>query len=241
MTVLESAQRFGEKTRTRRTVRWIALVLVVALAATAVWVVWFSALLSVSEVRVLGARSVSVDEVRQAAAVPSHQPLARVDVDGVTARVGAIPEVAAVEVRRGWPDVLVVVVTERTAIAVTRTGTSWSYVDATSARFGSPAGPQRGMPVIVASSDAALASAAGVVAALPPTLGPVVTTVSARSRDDVVLTLSGGSTVQWGSAEDSARKASVLLALLKVKARSYDVSAPDLPTTRGTSPAPTSG
>jgi cell division protein FtsQ len=241
MTVVESAQRFGEKARTRRTLRWVVLVLTVALVALAVWAVWFSTLLSVTEVRVLGARTVSIDEVRQAAAVPAQQPLARVDADGVAARVGAIPEVASVEVRRGWPHVLVVVVTERTPIAVTRAGSAWTYLDATGARFGTPAAPPKGMPVVVASTDAALASATGVVAALPASLSAVVTTVNARTRDDVVLTLSGGSTVQWGSPDESPRKATVLAALLKVKARSYDVSAPDLPTTQGTSPVPTAG
>ncbi len=241
MTVVESAQRFGEKTRTRRSVRWVVGVLAVTLVAALVWVVWFSTLLSVKDVRVLGARSVSIDEVRQAAAVPAQQPLARVDADGVAARVGSIPEVASVEVRRGWPDVIVIVVTERTPIAVTRVGASWTYLDATAARFGSPAAPPKGMPVVTASSDAALASAVSVVAALPTSLGSVVTTVSARTRDDVVLTLSGGSTVQWGSVDDSARKAAVLASLLKVKARSYDVSAPDLPTTQGTSAPPAAG
>jgi len=241
MTVVESAQRFGEKARTRRTLRWVGLVLTIALVALAVWAVWFSTLLSVTEVRVLGARTVSIDEVRQVAAVPAQQPLARVDADGVAARVGAIPEVASVEVRRGWPHVLVVVVTERTPIAVTRAGTAWTYLDATGARFGAPAAPPRGMPVVVASTDSALASATGVVAALPASLAAVVTTVNARTRDDVVLTLSGGSTVQWGSPDDSPRKATVLAALLKVKARSYDVSAPDLPTTQGTGAVPSAG
>jgi cell division protein FtsQ len=238
MTVVESAQRFGEKARTRRTVRWVALCLVVAVAGAGVWAVWFSSLFTVTEVRVLGARTVSLDEVRQVAAVPDRQPLARIDADGVAARVGAIPEVASVEVRRGWPHVLVIVVTERTPIAVTRVGTAWTYLDASAARFGTPAAPPRGMPVVTASTDVARAAAVGVVAALPTSLGSIVTLVSARSRDDVVLTLSGGSTVQWGSVDDSARKAAVLSSLLKVKARSYDVSAPDLPTTQGTSPRP---
>lgn len=238
MTVVESAQRFGEKARTRRTLRWVAIGVGVTLVAAAVWVVWFSTLLSVREVRVLGARTVSIDEVRQVAGVPLQQPLARLDADGVAARVGAIPEVASVEVRRGWPDVVVVVVTERTPIAVTRAGTTWTYLDATGARFGTPAAPPAGMPVVTASTDPALSSAVGVVAALPRSLGAVVTTVTARTRDDVVLTLRSGSTVQWGSADDSARKAQVLASLLKVPARTYDVSAPDLPTTTGTSPSP---
>ncbi|MBI1377535.1 MAG: FtsQ-type POTRA domain-containing protein [Frankiales bacterium] len=240
MTVVESAQRFGAATRKRRVLRWAVAALVVLLAAGVVWAVWFSTWFSVSEVRVLGARTVSIDEVRQAAAVPAHQPLARVDVDGITARVSAIPEVASVEVRRGWPDVLVIVVTERTPVAVMRSGSGFTYLDATGVRFGDPAGAQ-GLPVVTARSDPARATAAAVVSALPPTLAEQVATVVARSRDDVVLHLAGGATVQWGSAEDSARKAEVLAALLHVKARSYDVSAPDLPTTRGTSASASAG
>ena len=58
--------------------------------------------------------------------------------------------------------------------------------------------------------------------------------VVARSRDDVVLSLRGGALVQWGSAEQAEAKIAVLTALLPLKASYYDVSAPDLPTTRGT-------
>ncbi len=205
-----------------------------ALVALGVWVVWFSSLLTVREVRVLGAVEVSADSVRQAAAVPVGIQLARVDAAGIAARVGALPRVASVEVRRGWPDVLVVVVTERVPLAVTRDGTAYTYLDVTGARFGTLNAVPNGLPLVTAASDPALSSALGVCAALPSTLRPRVSAVTAKTRDDVVLTLSDGTAVQWGSAEDSAHKAAVLLALLKVRATSYDVSAPDLPTTRGT-------
>ena len=234
MTVVESAQRFGAAQRSRRTTRWVVLALVVVLAAVAVWVVWFSSLLTVKEVRVLGAVDVSADSVRQAAGVPASIQLVRVDADGIAERVGAIPRVASVEVRRGWPDVLVVVVTERVPLAVTRDGAAWTYLDVTGARFGTVNAVPRGMPLVSAVNDTAMASALGVYSALPQAVAARVATVAARSRDDVVLTLSDGTRVQWGNADESAKKAAVLLALLKVKATSYDVSAPDLPTTRGT-------
>jgi cell division protein FtsQ len=237
MTVVESAQRFGAAQRTRRTTRWVVLALVVVLVGAAVWVGWFSSLLSVKEVRVLGAVEVSADSVRQTAAVPARIQLARVDADGIAARVGAIPRVASVEVRRGWPDVLVVVVTERVPLAVTRDGSAWTYLDVTGARFGTVNAIPRGMPLVSAVSDAAMGSALGVYAALPKALAARVATVAAKSRDDVVLTLSDGTRVQWGNPDDSATKAAVLLSLLKVKATYYDVSAPDLPTTRGTGAA----
>ena len=234
MTVVDSAQRFGAAQRTRHWRRWLALAVVVALVALAVWVVWFSSLLSVREVRVVGAVDVSADAVRTAAAVPAGVALARVDVGGITARVAQIPQVASVEVRRGYPDVLVIVVTERAPVAVTREGSELVYVDATGARFGSTTVAPQGMPFVAASSDQALQSAAAVVAALPAQLRSTVTAVSAHSRDDVVLRLPDGATVQWGSADQSDRKAAVLAALVHVRAASYDVSAPDLPTSRGT-------
>jgi cell division protein FtsQ len=236
MTVVDSAQRFGAAQRSRRWRRWLVVLGVVALAALAVWVVWVSPLLSVREVRVTGAVSVSVDEVRTAAAVQRGIPLARADVDGITARVAAIPRVAAVEVRRGWPDVLVIVVTERTPVAVTADGPTLVYVDATGARFGALAAAPSGLPTVTASTEDALRSAVAVVAALPTSLRSTVPAVTARSRDDVVLRLPDGATVQWGSADQSERKAAVLAALLHVHAARYDVSAPDLPTSRGTLP-----
>ncbi|HET7900108.1 MAG TPA: FtsQ-type POTRA domain-containing protein [Candidatus Nanopelagicales bacterium] len=237
MTVLESAQRFGAATRKRRVRRWIVLGVVVALVALAVWVVWFSSLLTVREVRVLGTTTVSADQVLTAADVPSSVQLARVDVDGIASRIEEIPRVKSVEVRRGWPDVLVLVVTERTPLAVTKNGTALTYLDDSAARFGSITVAPRGLPLVVAPDDLSTASALAVVGALPKALRDTTTTVTAKTRDDVVLTLADGVTVRWGSAEQSDRKAAVLAALLRVRAASYDVSAPDLPTSRGSAPS----
>ena len=51
--------------------------------------------------------------------------------------------------------------------------------------------------------------------------------------------LRDGRQVVWGSAEDSAAKAEVLVALLKEPAKRYDVSVPGQPTTsQVTVPAP---
>jgi cell division protein FtsQ len=238
MTVLEAAQRFTEATRQRRTRRWIALGVAAALVALAVWVVWFSTLLSVKEVRVIGAVDVSADSVREAAAVPSQEQLARVDVAGISERVGALPRVASVEVRRGWPDVLVIVVTERQPVAVTSDAGTLHYVDSTGVEFGTVASAPTGMPVVTAVTPDALTSAAAVLGELPDVFRAGVGAVQARTRDDIVLVLRSGQAVRWGSAEDSARKLVVLRALLRVPAASYDVSAPDLPTSSG-SPKPT--
>ncbi|MFC6238712.1 cell division protein FtsQ/DivIB [Longivirga aurantiaca] len=234
MTVLESTERFTAARRQGGWRTWLALALVAMIAGVAVWLVWFSSVLSVQEVRVVGATGVPVDQVRTAASVRVGTPLARVDADGVAERVGAIPEVGAVEVRRGWPDVLVVVVTERTPVGVVRAGPGFAYVDATGARFGSASTRPAALPVVRPSDETSLLAGVQVVDSLPADLRARVVAVVARSRDDVVLSLRGGALVQWGSAEQAEAKIAVLAALLPLKAAYYDVSAPDLPTTRGT-------
>jgi len=235
MTVLESAERFTEAAaRPSPWRRRLVVAALVLLAGIAVWAIWFSSLLAVKEVRILGTQDVPSGEVRAAAAVRVGEPLARIDVDGIVERVGAIPAVGSVEVRRGWPDVLVVVVSERVPLAVVRTAGSLQYVDATGARFGAPSSTAARLPFVRSGGEASLRSALGVLAALPESERVRVVSVVARSRDDVVLRLRSGATVQWGSPEASDRKLAVLLALLPRKAAHYDVSAPDLPTTRGT-------
>jgi cell division protein FtsQ len=72
---------------------------------------------------------------------------------------------------------------------------------------------------------------AQVLAALPPEVLVQVDSISARTRDDVTLSLTGSDQrVVWGSASDSDRKALVLAALLGQFATAgpgeYDVSAP---------------
>jgi len=234
-TVVESAERFTSRGGSHRIRNLLVLLAVLVLAGVAVWLVWFSSVLTVSQVRVLGATSVPEAQVRAAIDVPLGTPLARVDAEGIVARVGAIPAIGAVEVRRGWPNLLVVVVTERTPLAVVADGTRFAYVDATGARFGSAAARGR-FPVVRASGPTALVSALGVLSSLPDADRATVVRVSARTRDDVVLQLATGSSVQWGGPQDAERKLAVLHALLPRRARLYDVSAPDLPTTQGTLP-----
>jgi cell division protein FtsQ len=72
-----------------------------------------------------------------------------------------------------------------------------------------------------------------VSAALPSTLRTQVTSISAASPDSITLNLESGVKVVWGSSDDSERKAEVLSVLMKRKATVYDVSAPDLPVTKG--------
>ena len=68
--------------------------------------------------------------------------------------------------------------------------------------------------------------------ALTPAVRDQVREVRAAGLEQVTLQLRRGRTVEWGSVERSDRKAAVLAVLLSRKAKVYDVTAPDSPTTR---------
>jgi cell division protein FtsQ len=228
-----------------RSRRWagplLGLVLVVGLTGVA-WVALFSPLLSVRDVEVLGAGDseiarLSAEKVRAAVDVPADTPLARVDVEKVADAVEQLAAVESASVDRDWPRTLAIEVVARQPVAATLQRGHWRAVDDNGVVFGAyPQLPTR-LPTVSAEAaapherDAALAEAAAVVSALEPAIAAQLETVAVSSPDDVVLSLSSGEQVRWGSAEDSARKAEVLTVLLRVPAAVYDVSVPELPTT----------
>jgi cell division protein FtsQ len=212
--------------------------LVPLILATAAWVLWASPLLAVRTVQVDGVRTLTAAEVRQAAEVRIGTPLLRVDVHATAARVRRVPQVAAAQVSRGWPDRIVITVTERVPVAVVdQDGQQW-LVDHGGVLFATVTGapPQGVVPVDVphpGPDDAATRAALAAVAALPGSLRPSVTVVHAGSAQDVTLTLTDGTTVVWGDGGRPKQKAAALGALLDQihrgaldPARTIDVSVP---------------
>ncbi|SRR5690606_18159903 len=234
---------FARRQRARRWLRWrplLALAGVLAVLGASAWLVLFSEVLGVDRVEVSGVELLSAATVRQAAAVPAGQPLARVDLAGVEARVEELIEVADATVRRGWPDSVVVEVTERRAVAVVATDERFRGMDETGVVFRDFARQPARLPLIRISAGTraeALAEAAAVLRHLPPVLDGAVDHITVRTVDDITVVLRDGRRVVWGSAEDSRNKGDVLAILLDQKTgdapvREYDVSVPGQPTTR---------
>jgi cell division protein FtsQ len=94
--------------------------------------------------------------------------------------------------------------------------------------------PPPGLPelsvITVSPDDPTTRAAITVLDAIPQPLRAEVIKLSAQRPSDVELTLSDDRTVRWGSADDSARKAAVLAALLTRPGSVYDVVTPDFPT-----------
>jgi cell division protein FtsQ len=232
-------RRFARRQWARRWVAWkyvVAAVVVVLLVGVAVWLVYFSALLSVKGVEVDGLHQLGAREVRAAAAVPQGEPLATVDLNRVRSRVEALAPVRSADVTREWPDKVRIDVRERVAVAVVEIGGRLRGMDESGVVFQDYARAPADLPRVQTGADTdseALREAALVVAALPHDLQARVDHVEVHTVDEIALDLRDGRTVEWGSAEQSAEKATVLAALLDArKAQHYDVSVPGQPTTR---------
>jgi cell division protein FtsQ len=210
-----------------------------ALAVAAPLLLAVSPAFAVRQVVVTGASPGVAAAVRARLAGEVGVPIALVDQRAVARAVGGVARVQSFRAVRLPPDRLEVEVVERTPVGQVRTpGGGFALVDAAQVHLATAARRFAGYPLVVVpsgTSRAAGTAAGAVLAALPRPIAARVTSLTARSADDVVLLLVDGRTVVWGSAERSAAKAAALRAALVSAARGVhviDVSAPGVVATR---------
>ncbi|MDO9486320.1 MAG: FtsQ-type POTRA domain-containing protein [Actinomycetota bacterium] len=211
----------------RRRLRIILAIFFAGVLIAVGWMIWFSSLLTANAVTVVGVQGAAAQEVHNTASVPLGVPLAQLDTDAIAQHLSTISWIDHIDVRRGWPHDVVIAVTPRTAIATRGDG---FVVDASGVAFTPVADVPAGLPTVQAE-DLGLVAAMGVLTSLPDDLRQKIVALRATTRDDVELTLKSSEIVRWGSVEQAELKAQVTRALLKRKAKIYDVSAPELPTT----------
>lgn len=211
------------------------LLLVVALVAGAVWLVTASPVFSAKAVTVTGTSILKPDAVRSAAAVPLGRPLVGIDTDAVLSRVEQIPAVERAEVGRTFPSTITVKVTERSLTYVVKGQGGFLWVDATGHVFNTTKEqPKNVLIADVRTDDPRLLAGVGTVArALPGQVRSRTKVITAQTADSIGISLTDGARIVWGSSEQSDLKAQVIVPLLSVKAKVYDVSAPTQPTTSG--------
>jgi cell division protein FtsQ len=238
--VERTRKRFVRRQRSRRWLRWRAVVIIAAsivFVITCFWLGYFSPVFSVQSVEVQGIQLLTSEKIRATAQVPDGEALARVDLDQIEKRLLALAEVKDAEVTREWPHTIILRLTERTAVAVVRAGAGFHGVDAEGVLFRRFATQPPKLPLITTALDLdqdAMKECAAVVALLPVVLQRAIDHVEVESIDRISLFLRDKREVQWGSATKSVDKARVLAALLKAvpQASQYDVSSPGHPTTR---------
>lgn len=227
-------RRFTRASRRRRLGRFVvfAIVAVVAgLIATAV----FSPILALREIRVVGASRIDPVEIQDAVSGQLGTPLALLDDARLRQELGQFTLIRSYATELVPPGTLVIHIVERSPLGAVATSTGFQVVDAAGVVLDSMAERPAGLPLLMVDSSGTsgtgFAAMTAVLLAMPPEVLSQVDSITARTRDDVTLTLIGNDQrVVWGSAEDSGRKAAILEALLARFAASgageYDVSAP---------------
>jgi cell division protein FtsQ len=238
--VPSSARRFMARARQRRlraALPWAVAAGVLAVAGALTWMVYGTSVLGVRHVKVVGVQLIAPLQVEEAAAIPPDQPLARVDLDAVRARVRGIPAVDRVTVKRGWPSTLVVEVVERTPVAAVPSAPGrLTLIDASGVPYREVAQAPDGLPLVRTStpgpSDLNTRSALKVLGALSPELREQLVAISVAAPAQIKLELSKSRTVVWGDDTESDTKSQVATALLKKASKEIDVSAPLVATIR---------
>ncbi|MGZ5366406.1 MAG: cell division protein FtsQ/DivIB [Aeromicrobium sp.] len=239
-----SEQRFAQRRsegRWLRIRRYVYATLFLILAAAVVWLIWFSAVLGVRHVQVKGQSTLDANEISTRAEVARGEPLAKVDTASIESRIAGLERVEEVQVTRSWPNTITINIVERESVAWILSGGAVRGLDRFGVDFRSYGKAPKGLfEVRVTATDSetrheSLVEAAEVVNAIhddAPDLFGAIRHVNVASKDSVELILDKNRTVRWGSAARSRQKLRVLEPLLDIRARTYDVTAPEQPTTK---------
>ncbi len=230
-------RRFTASSRRLRRNWLIGIGSILALALTAVLAA-YTPLLSVREVQVEGAFLVSSDAVVEDLSSQLGSPFPLVDDTAIKAALVRYPLIESYSVQARPPSTLVVRLVERTPVGTLATETGFTVVDAAGVAITESATRPPNYPLIAVDggteSDGFLPAAAA-LRSLPPELLATLEQVTATTQDDVTFTLrDSGTTVVWGSADESKLKAYTLTRLMASQPgfEVYDVSSPSVAVVR---------
>lgn len=215
----------------------LAIVSSVSVLVILVLIAVFSPLLAVHNIEIVGTNRVSSASILKDLSSLKGKPLPQITSEEVAAKLNKYQLIDSVSVVALPPSKLRVVVVERSAIVVVSINEINYLYDAAGVQLGRAKQTDR-LPVVLQAGNPAtsktFSSAIKVVLSLPLELLPKVSSISASSKDNVVLDLrSFNQRILWGDDSDPALKAKVLNALMnhyeKRSGQTFDVSSPSQP------------
>lgn len=224
---------------------------VVAALAAAIWVAFWSPLLDVRAVVVVGGKHVSSRDVARAAGLNADDNLLLVSTSQVTEAVEELPWVLEAKVDRKLPGTVRVKVVERTPRMALAVGEARWTLDGRGNVL--QAGLARdGMPVLAGATvdevrpgasieEVEVRHALAAWRSLAPTVRRAVVAVLAPTPERITFSLADGTQIRFGAAESLEAKNEVLLALLaQMRAEGTSAGYIDVrvPTSPALSPAP---
>lgn len=228
-------RRFTKRTRHRRAA-WVTVASIVATLAVVLGIAVYSPILALREITVDGTNRVSTEEVTAALDDQLGTPLALIDFGQIRSELAAFPLIRSYVTETVPPNTLRIHVVEREAIGAVERRGSYDQVDPAGVVVASSSERPAGPLISVAGSGTdspAFLSAVEVLLAMPQSVLDRIDVISARTADDVRLTLRDtGAAVAWGAADDSELKGQVLARMLErpeCAGQVVDVTAPLAP------------
>lgn len=226
--LVERRRRVREAHRRRRRNRLVAVGAALAAVAAVIGVAWSPAT-DVDTIEVVGADTLTADQVRSVSGITPGDQMVGIDLAAVRTRLRAAPEIAAAAVAQDWPATVRIVVTEETPLLRLRAG----EVERVVSRSGTvlPDGPAGTEDLPVLDVTDAVAGGIGweggdeipdeldevlvVHARIPEALrGPL--SDGRLDRDgDLSFRLAGAATVRFGPVEDVPAKLVAVRAFLE--------------------------
>lgn len=203
----------------------------VALVLAVVAALPFTPAMPVDDVNVEGAVNLPAEEVTSLSGVETGTPMGRVDVRRAAQDVAANPWVDSVTVKRNWPNAVDVTVVEHTPVAWIDQGGEPHLINSEGKDF-VVAQPPVGAVQLVGISEEQLPKAVEVASAITDVARPQVRELTRDGDHSFVLKLDGDRTVTWGASEDNRNKALALETVLQLDGKTFNISNPELVTSR---------
>ncbi|MGX0629975.1 cell division protein FtsQ [Corynebacterium afermentans] len=203
----------------------------VALVLAVVAALPFTPAMPVDDVNVEGAVNLPAEEVTSLSGVETGTPMGRVDVRRAAQDVATNPWVDSVTVKRNWPNAVDVTVVEHTPVAWIDQGGEPHLINSEGQDF-VVAQPPVGAVQLVDIGEEQLPKAVEVASAITDVARPQVRELTRDGDHSFVLKLDGDRTVTWGASEDNRNKALALETVLQLDGKSFNISNPELVTSR---------
>lgn len=201
---------------------------ILLLTAFSVYLAYFSSFLTIKNLKVNGIERLTEQSVLTLAQIDLNSPLIQLDSAAVSERVLVEKLVKEVEVRKGWPDTVVIEIVERSPIALTDLADGRYLVDETGVAF-TRAGPDDVHLFVNAPNDAARGLAARVARVLPEWLRPEVSRVESFDAKRATVVMNSGRRIVWGDEYKFEDKSAVLKVLLRTDQGDIDISTVEVP------------
>ena len=212
----------------------IAAIVAVALIAAAV--MWTVPVLKVRNFQVEGVHQLDPTQVEEASGVAKGENLLRVNAREAASGVAGLDWVDSVTVSRDFPSTLTINVSEHKAVAFVKRDDKPFLIDDKGEEFTS-AEPPAGAVEVTGSVDSGspqTQDAVRAIAALSDDVRNQVAKLEVAGEYSLTFTTKDGRRVFWGASDSNDEdKAHAFATVLKMEGREWNISNPELVTTRG--------